>query len=265
MDIRLLQDAIDFYSQGNSMAMTAKQFHSTPGTLKKLFRAKNIHIRSQHEQCILENIKRTKGINHQYFQKLTQENAYYLGFFAADATVRKNRNEIKIGLSSVDKDFLEGIRKNMNIEKTIHIYQTSKGFECAELSFSSLQIKLDLSKYGIVPNKTFKGINLNLIPDEFKLAFIKGFFDGDGSISFNKNTKQGKVTFTSYTKDILNEIQDYFNIKGNIYTDKRRSQLYSLEFSTLPSLNILKLFYNLNTPYLPRKKEKYDEWIKIRK
>ena len=61
MNINELQDAIDFYNQGNSMASTARTFHSTPGTLKKLFSQQGVHIRNQREQVIIENKKRSKG------------------------------------------------------------------------------------------------------------------------------------------------------------------------------------------------------------
>lgn len=264
MNIELLQKAIDFYNNGNSMAKTAKIFHSTPNTLKKLFNEKNIYIRNQKEQLILENIKRTKAINHNYFSVLNNENSYYIGFLAADGTIRKDRNEIKIGLSSVDKEFLQDFKEKIKTEKEIHTYMTSNGFECSELSFSSLQMKLDLMNYGIVPNKTVIGLNLNLIPKQYQLAFIKGFFDGDGSVVFNKNTKQIKVSFVSHTKEILEQINNFFNKQGYIYQDNRKI-LYSLEFSTLPSLKILKNFYKLNTPCLKRKYEKYQEILILRK
>lgn len=264
MDTTMLPAAIDFYEQGNSMAVTARQFHSTPNTLKKLFQARGVHIRDQRESLILENKKRAKPINHNYFSTLTQENAYYLGFLAADGTVRKDRNEIKVGLSSVDKDFLVEFKDKLQAERDIHVYSTNNGFECAELVFTSAQIKQDVMQYGVVPNKTVKGLDLNLIPPEFKLAFIKGFFDGDGSFSYDKHTKQGKVRFTSYTKEILEQIIEYLNLQGYIYPDKRREQLFSLEFSTLPSIEILNRFYALDTPCLKRKKDKYDEFIQLR-
>lgn len=263
MDTNALLEAIDFYEQGNSMAATAKHFHSTPKNLKRLFQTHNIHIRNQKEALILENKKKAKPINHEYFSVLTQENAYYLGFLAANGTVRKNRNEIKIGLSSVDKDFLIEFKNKLRAEKNIHIYLTNNGFECAELVFSSAQIKQDVMKYGVVPNKSKKGLNLDLIPSEFKLAFIKGFFDGDGSFSYNKYTKQGKLCFTSYTKEILKQIAKFLDLQGGIYLSKRQ-QLYSLEFSTLPSIEILNKFYSLDTPCLKRKKDKYNKFIQLR-
>ena len=262
MNIELLNNAIDFYKEGNSMAATAKVFHSTPGTLKRLFRDRGIHIRGKQEQLILENKKRATPINHSFFSCPTDMSMYYTGFIAADGTIRKDRNEIKIALSAVDKLFLETMRQNLQYQGQVHDYMTNNGFSCVELRFTSLQIKQDLQKYGVVPNKTYKGLTLQVIPKQFQLAFIKGFFDGDGSFVYNKNTKQAKVTFTSHLPGILKEIGNYFN-GGYIYQDKR-TLAYSLEFSTIPSLSIMQAFYRLETPCLERKKQKYLEYLVLR-
>lgn len=265
MDTRLLPEAIDFYNQGNSMNKTAKQYNSTPQTLKKLFISNGVKIRNQKEQLILENMKRAKPINHNYFDKLTNENSYYLGFLGADGTVRKDRNEIKIGLSSIDLNFLEEFQKKLQSERPIHNYQTNNGFDVSELIFSSVKIKEEIMKYGIVPNKTYIGLDLNLIPKEFQLPFIKGFYDGDGSVVYNQNTKQVKLTFCSYTKKILEQINNFFNNQGHIYSSQRtKNIIYELDFSTLPSLDILKQFYKLDTPCLIRKYKKYLNILKLR-
>lgn len=262
MNINELQNVIDFYNNGNSLNSTGKKFNLTTYMLKKILKENNVQIRSKSEQLVLENIKRTKKINHYFFDELNEINSYYLGFFAADATVRKNCNEIKICLSNVDKDFLVELAKYLEADKEIKTYLTNNGFECCNLTFSSMKIKQDLAKYGIVPNKTYLGLDLNLIPDEFKLSFIKGFFDGDGCFTYDKNTKQGKIKFTSHTKDILEDIKKYFN-KGYIYKSKR-SEVYSLEFSTIPSIEIMNKFYNINTPCLKRKHLKYIDFLKLR-
>ena len=264
MDAKLINESIDFYNQGNSMSSTCKKFHTTSGTLKKIFKERNIYIRNRSEQCVLENIKRTKDINHFYFDTVNNENSYYLGFLAADGTVRKDRNEIKVGLSKVDKEFLINFKNKLQSEKEVKDYITTKGFEVSEFCFSSLNIKTQLAKYGIVPNKTYKGLDLNLIPELFKLPFIKGFFDGDGSIVYNKNTKQVKISFTSHTKEFLKQINEYFENQGHIYRDKR-SDVYELEFSTNPSLRILYLFYEtIKSPCLARKYNKYLEILELR-
>ena len=98
------------------------------------------------------------------------------------------------------------------------------------------------------------------VPDRYKLAFIKGYFDGDGCFVFNKNTKQCSLKITSHTKEILEEIS-YFFRAGNIYSHGKD---FELDFSTNPTLKIMELFYDLDTPCLKRKKEKYLEALKIR-
>jgi len=257
------QEIIKLYQSGESLAACARACDSTAYKIKKILIENNIKIRSRHDQAVLENMKRGKLINHHYFDILNNENSYYLGFIAANGTVRKQRNAIKIGLSSVDKDFLEEMRQKLQSERKIKDYQTTNGFPISELTFSSLQIKEVLSKYSIVPNKTYIGITMKNIPYEYKLAFIKGFFDGDGRFSYNKNIRQGRVSFTSHKKEILEEIQDFFNLNGYICQDKR-TLTYSLEYSTMPSIQILEQFYNLNTPCLKRKFNKFQEFIKLR-
>ena len=256
------QEIIQTYTDGASLAEISRKSGLSVYKIKKLLKQYNIKIRTRFEQTVYSNMKRGKRINHNYFDILTEENTYYLGFLAADGCVRPNRNEIKIGLSSIDKEWLEEFREKLQSERTIKDYITTKGFQVSELLFSSLKIKTELAKYSIVPNKTYKGITMANIPDSLKLAFIKGYFDGDGSFSINKNTKQCKMSITSHTKKILEEINIYFNNIGYIYHHNNND--YILEFSTIPSLNIMKQFYKLKTPYLKRKKEKYDEAILLR-
>lgn len=258
------QDIIKFYLEGNSIAATGRKFNLTSYKVKKFLNEKKIPIRSRHEQNILENMRKGKQINHNYFNVLTQENVYYLGFIAADGTVRPRRNEIKIGLSSIDRDFLVTFKEKLKSEREIKDYITGNGFKISELVFSSQNIKEQLAKYSIVPNKTEFGVSFKNIPNEFKLAFIKGFFDGDGCFTFNSNTKQCKITFTSHTKGILEEINEYFEKKGSYYQKKYNGICYDLTFSTLPSIEIMKKFYKIETPCLIRKKNKFYEYLNLR-
>lgn len=257
-------EVIEFYLKGNSIAATGRKFNKTSYRIKKTLEENNIPIRTRHEQNILENMKRGKAINHNYFDILTFENVYYLGFLAADGTVRPNRNEIKIGLSSIDRNFLIQFKNNLKSEREIKDYVTANGFQVSELIFSSQKIKEELSKYSIVPNKTKIGVSFKNIPTNFKLAFIKGFFDGDGCFTYNKHTKQCSIKFTSYTKGILEEINEYFNDKGSFYQRKGPRPYYDLSFSTLASLEIMKKFYEIETPCLVRKKEKFNDYLNLR-
>lgn len=254
------QEIIKAYEEGASLASLSRQTGLSTYKIKKILQDNSIKIRTRFEQTILTNMSRGKQINHNYFNDLNDEKTYYLGFLAADGCVRPNRNEIKIGLSSIDREWLEEFKLKLNSEREIEDYITSKGFAVSELKFSSLKIKTELAKYSIVPNKTYLGITMKGIPNEYKLAFIKGYFDGDGCFVFNKNTKQCSLKITSHAKEILEEISDFFKA-GNIYS---YGENFELDFSTNSALKIMKSFYDLDTPCLKRKKEKYLEALKIR-
>jgi len=243
------QELVNYYQDGNSLAATSKKFDISVYKIKKILQQENIHIRSRHEQCIIENQKRSFKINHYYFDELDDIKAYWLGFLAADGTVRKNRNEIKIGLKAQDAFLLKEFKTNLESEHPLKFYKTKNNYEVVEFRFSSERIKKQLAYYSIVPNKTYIGITMKNIPDKYKLAFIKGFFDGDGSYTANK------VKIVSYTENILKEIQDFIPQKSYIYYTNRN--LYSLELSTIPSLEFLTSIYSIKTPQLDRKYQKY--------
>lgn len=254
-DKNILQD----YINGESLKTVSTKYKISITVLKDILIKNNIHIRTAGEQTAIRNQKNRIKINDNYFSELTLENCYYLGFLAADGTVRKDRNEIKIGLNQEDKNFLEEFANKLNYQGELHYYSSN---DSVELRFSSAQIKNDISKYSIVPRKTYSGISLINIPDKYKLAFIKGYFDGDGSFSFNKDTKQCAVKFVSHTKEILEEIKNFLPYKSHLYCDNRK--LFSLELSTMPSLNFLQTIYNLDTPKLQRKYDKYLEALTLR-
>ena len=256
------QELIAFYEEGHSMAETGREFNISTSTVKSILKNNNVHIRNRGEQTAITNKKRAYKVNHNYFSDLNPENTYYLGFIAADGTVRDKKNAVKIGLASVDKPFLEEFKEKIGAERPLKDYQTSNGFFVTEFSFSSEQIKKDLAKYTICPRKTYKEISFKNIPDKFKIYFIKGFFDGDGSFIYNQNTGQCMIKITSFHRNVLDEINEYFENKGHVYPVDRKG--YSLEFSTLPSINIMNKFYSHESPCLQRKKDKFFNAMEMR-
>lgn len=256
------QIIIDYYLTGKSLNQTANKFKISVYKVKKILRENRVPIRTRREQNILTNISRTKHVDHDYFDSLDEKKAYYLGFLAADGCVRPKRNEIKIGLSSIDRTWLEQFKKDLEIEREIEDYQTQNGFNISEIRFSSAKIKQVLAKYDIVPNKSHLEISMKNIPNDLKLAYIRGFFDGDGSFSWNKNTKQGMVKIVSHKRNILDEINSLFP-QGKIYYFKNRD-IYSLEFSTMSSIHFMNKIYENSTIELERKKQKFKEFIQFR-
>lgn len=258
------QKIIKEYLNGKSLNQLAKENITYPNKIKKILLENNIQIRTRKESVILENIKRTKKINHNYFSKENSNMAYLLGFYAADGTVRRDSNEIKLTLCSIDKNFLEQIKEELQAEREIKTYQDGKGYENSTFVFSSAQIKEDFKKYNIVPNKTYNfkfPTNLNR---KYWIDFIRGYFDGDGTICLSGNYLKWELC--AHERNSLEQIINFFfeeyNIpKINIY--QRKDGLYYFQYSQNATKQIYKILYTPNSLFLPRKKQKFDSLINI--
>lgn len=128
----------------------------------------------------------------------------------------------------------------------------------------------DLSNQGILVRKSevnknqlkFPKLNQKLISH-----FIRGFFDGDGSISISKkrpNLRRIEICCSSeiFLTELKNILQSN-NVNCPIFREKRnnKSSLYVLEWvNSKDILNLKKFFYKDANIYLKRKKEKFDSF-----
>lgn len=131
--------------------------------------------------------------NPNYFNVIDNESkAYIAGFIAADGALVKSSNStsyyLTITIKYEDKEVLEFIRtelgSNHKLTEISRIGGYGKPVHHIRLALSNPQITQDLFKLGILPNKSLSMSNIiNNIPEQFRGAFIIGYFDGDGSVS----------------------------------------------------------------------------------
>lgn len=198
-------------------------------------------------------------VNNNYFSKQNHNMAYIMGFLAADGNISKRGNRIQSQLSIKDKSQLEMIHSEIG---GCEVYEyLSNGYKSCGWYCYSAQIKKDLSVYGIVPNKTGHIYISNKLDKQYWKDFIRGYFDGDGSIC--KDSNGLRVTITSANEEILNDINNYFienNIKpSNIYKDHNNK---CIRFRSQASIDIYNLLYYDDCLCLKRKKDKYIELMK---
>ena len=253
-----------YLEEKESLAAIGRYLKRDPGTIKRALVKENISIRSRSEQNKITNSKRKKKVNDEYFSTIGINQAWLMGFIAADGTIRKDRNSIKIGLSSVDREILEKIKEELNIERDILDYITNNGFNVSELNWTSEKHKDFLAKYNIVNNKTYLPMT---VPDfnskDLTLAFILGYFDGDGSITVSTE-KYLRFKIVSHRDEILKSIASklkeiYNDLSYSLSKDSR--DLYELSISTKYSVKIFKDMYSLNSLRLKRKYDKFLEYI----
>ena len=235
--------------------------------VRRVLLENGIKIRSFSEAAGFSNINRRKyNCKDNYFSIESHNMAYLLGFLAADGTVSKSDNTIKIGLAEIDTDFLENIRKELQCEKPLFHYTTNNGYKVVELNFTSSQMKKDLAKYNIVPRKTYSFNFPENLNKKYWIDFIRGYFDGDGSVS-TAGPGALRWQICSYRREVLDTIinflkEEYDIPKVSIMTQPRgKSILHYFQYSTNATKKIFSILYYPNCLCLPRKYIKYENLL----
>lgn len=241
--------------------------------VKNILKKYGVHIRTQKESAIISNKKRASEKDEDYFSNPSHNMAWLMGFIAADGTIRKDENEIKIGLALKDKEILEQIRQELKLKTEVKEYVNSQGYECCKLQWTCEKHKKDLAKYSIIPQKTFKLIPPYDLDKKYWIDYIRGYFDGDGSINLIPNSNgrgQGNLRWQlcSATKEMLEFVLNYFEEEYKIpkVTIQERTTgkniLYYIQYSSVATRKIYSILYTKNSLFLPRKKEHFEEILK---
>lgn len=206
-----------------------------------------------------------KRIKENYFSTIDcAEKAYWLGFLFTDGSVdkRNNKKRIRLQLQAVDKEILEKYKETLGLDCKL-IEDKRSNSTCYSVEFVSNQIFDDLSKYGIIPRKTYETEHLPIdkIPAEFLTSFILGLFDGDGSLSISEDCSTDvTIHFTSYHKTISEEFQKIIDTLIN--KNEHNAVYYTSAWhcawrGKLQVLKILDILYKDCPIHLERKYKKY--------
>ncbi|MFC1691712.1 LAGLIDADG family homing endonuclease [Nanoarchaeota archaeon] len=203
---------------------------------------------------------RMYSIDHYFFKQWSAEMAYVLGFFFSDGDVSSDKRCIRIHLHKQDHYILEIISGVMGSNRPVRFYSNS-----VTLRLDSKMLVTDIIKLGCTPRKS-KTLRFPRIKNKFLSHFIRGYFDGDGSIHFNKpNTI--KVSFFS-TKEFLQEMQDRISKSLKIKKNpiKELKSVYRVYYYGNDARKLCKWMYkDSNNLYLKRKKERFDKHLELRK
>lgn len=226
-----------------------------------------------------------KITNENYFEKIDSNlKAYLLGFFIADGSIFlstgcKNSYRFSINISEEDKYINEFYKREIcpNNKIVISNYQCGaiNRKPTAMIRWTSTKMKEDFEKlYNIKQNKTLDfnfEFNFNNLNEKYYFDFIRGFFDGDGHISYNEITHHFTLGFYGTSEKFLKQIGEIIskNCNTNYIIDvnkKRNVDLYCLRFNSNNNRyqfikNLYSLFYNNSNYYLIRKKIKFENYL----
>lgn len=223
--------------------------------------------------CLHNNIKYT--INEKYFNDIdTEEKAYILGFLYADGNNYLDKTQISIGLEERDKYILEKMNECFEYSKTLDFLDLSKkttfGYHYKNmyrLVIYNKYMSNVLNLRGIVPRKSLVLEFPRWLNPILYKHFIRGYFDGDGSIS--KGNRRGTLVTITSTERFCRAISDIvakeIKINSGIYDASSHNGITKV-FS-LSGNNVCKKFldwlYEDSTIYLQRKHDRYIEYYNL--
>ncbi|MGV4321339.1 LAGLIDADG family homing endonuclease [Bacillus mojavensis] len=260
-----IQQAYDLYLSGASSLVLAKIFNVDFKTILKGFKNKNLKIRSNKQ-----NSRIYKVANEDYFENIdSQDKAYWLGFIYADGyiSIRGSQKCFGVALSTKDEELLIKLNDCLGSNYQIKRYTSKENGEYKSVKYSRLLITSDkivddLINLGVVEHKT----NIAKPPNiDYELIrhFIRGYMDGDGSITRSNNDY--RVSFLG-TDDILLYISQYLLSqrlinKVNAFGKRRSGQIVSnvVYGGNLQSQKILDHLYQDSNMFLSRKYNKYKD------
>lgn len=256
-----LEEAVRLHNEGKNLPQIAEILGVGVTTLKR---------RGLHKLVDTYSFYKNRSFPKDYsFFKLidTEEKAYYLGLLLADGSV--DNDGLKLELKSED-DYILEIFKNLispkSQVKTCTRTRQHKGYTftgtMSRLDISSKDIVNDLKILGIEQNKTYKVQRVpKQIPSNLIHHFIRGLFDGDGSVWINNKTKKLSINFTGEF-NLLTEVKSLLlniglNPKVKVIKKPHQTDSYIVYSSQKDIKTFFNWLYKDATIYMKRKYIKF--------
>lgn len=248
---------IDRYlNKSESLSKLSKDLKISIATISKFLKKNNVDVINYHniakfDENIFDNID-------------SEDKAYWLGFIFADGNISSSRNTFEITLSYKDKKHLDKFNtftkfKGDNVLVSDAKYN-GKIYKRCRWSIVNKHLWETLNNYGCIPNKSLVLEFPNCIPKEYLRDFIRGYFDGDGCITYDHlnitplSNMLGTEKFLYRVKEILSEL----NINSNITSDKRMKDTKILNIKKSDVNDFLDYLYKDSKIYLDRKFNRYE-------
>lgn len=253
---------IDMYNSCKNIKIVAQSFGYCPATMSRILR----------ENGVLTKKNNKIHCDEDFFKIIdTEKKAYWLGFLYADgyiSTRKIGQDVFGICLKSDDIEHISKFKHDIHANTNIHTYIGSGYNSTGEYSriLIASQKSVDyLKKDGVIEHKTLKlkFPSSLIVPPYLLRHFIRGYLDGDGSISYYINSYNKRAYTIGFvgTSDMITGIANYFGKPNLRQTIKNNAYQINIG-GNIQVKNILTELYANATVYLTRKYERYIELLK---
>jgi hypothetical protein len=184
-----------------------------------------------------------------YFEKIdSNEKAYWLGFLYADGYITSTGNSVRLKLGEKDEatldKFISAVGADPSFKKSYGPYETS-GIS-KEITVTDKEFVDNLKRLGCVTKKSLIIRFPELASEELNLAFLMGFYDGDGS--------EGTKNLTCGSENFLLDICRIFKL-DSAKIKKRKGNVYDLYLGVSLYRKMLDVYHDS----MPRKRKTYSD------
>ncbi len=233
------------------------------------------YVVCRHRQQILNIknnfIKRLYSHDKDFWKNPNPTNTYWGGFGSADGCILPKHQGIayQLQIQELDeahlKKFILDCGFTGRIYRTRRINKSGLISNLVKVSINSPEWKDDLkNNFNLIPNKTKRLAPPNITNKYLLFCWLKGYIDGDGSISLNKCNNQLNISFASASKEIIYWITNFLDteFKHGIRKTNRKVRhgpndaFFTTAFSGLKAFVIFDFLSQIPTQKLERKWDK---------
>ena len=242
-----------YLNENYTLKQLGKEFNCSYSTIRNLLNKHKIKSRGNKQGYPRDEF---------YFNKIdTEEKAYWLGFLYADGCVHSNNYEISVNIT--DKEHIEKFKTAIKAFNHSITETQDKRFKNAktlyQFSIKDKQLHQDLIKWGCIPQKSLLINKIPNIPRDYVSHFLRGYFDGDGSLHYLRGTNNYRISFVG-TKDFLNDIQKELQTNVSLQSNIA-GKAYVLQIAGRRQIErILNYLYN-NSKENNRLDRKYQKYL----
>lgn len=262
---QIIDSAINDYYNNMKFKEIISKYKIGGGTLYRWLKERGLSKRGH------ADIGRKYPLNTHFFEDInTEKKAYWLGFLYADGCVFDTRTQIILQLADIKH--IEKFQSAIETTQPIKIFLNQKSdfgrnqevkiHDNARIIISSITMSNDLIRQGCYPKKslTLKFPTIDQVPENLMRHFIRGYFDGDGSLGFIKR-KSGQHTYRlsfissySFISDLKKYLSDKLKINGTKI--QQHIKVYTAQYGGNKQVyKIMEYLFKDATVYLDRKYE----------